>query len=130
MTQKMNGFIAELKTFTAHGKEVDSEFVFIPTCEWYIEKLGDYLGCTKYHDIGAVIDDFGIDVAEKIIEGQVVAVERELSDTEIAERGLRQTSCIEPVRIEKTRSTIQHPYRGGSKEYLIKHKGDKINAPA
>lgn len=120
MPEKMAGVIAELKTFNAEGKEVDSEFVFEPSCEWYIAKLGDYLGCTKYHDIGAVIDDFGVDIAEKITEGQVVAVVRELSDEEIVERDLRQTSCMEPLRIEKIKSPIQHPYRGGSKEYLVK----------
>jgi len=123
MPQKMRGIIAELKTFNSEGKVVDSEFVFKPSCEWYIEKLGDYLGCTKYDDIGAVIDEFGIDVAEKITEGQVVSVEREFSDEQIAEEGLRQTSCMEPVTIEKIRSSIQYPWRGGSKEYLVKrHK--------
>lgn len=121
MPEKMKGVIAELKTFNAEGKQVDSEFVFEPVCDWWIGKLGDYLAQTKYHNIGAVIDDFGIDVAEKIVKGQVVAVERELSDQEIADKGLRQTSCtMEPFDIEKKQSTIWYPFRGGTKEYLVK----------
>jgi len=119
MAQKMLGIIAELKTFNSKGQVVDSEYVFKPACDWYIEKLNDYLGATRYTDIGAVIDAFGLDVAEKVIQGEVVGVERELSDQEIAEKGLRQVSCSTPFSIEKIKSPIRHPWPGGSKEYLI-----------
>lgn len=120
MGEKMKGVIAEVKTRTSEGKIVDSEIIFEPICEWYIGKLGDYLGCTKYPDIGAVIDEFGLDVAKKVVDGDVVYVERELSDQEIAEKDLRQVSCSVPFTIEKKASPIVHPWPGGSKEYLVK----------
>jgi len=120
MTEKMAGVIAELKTFTAEGKQVDSEIVFKPVCDWYIGVLNDYLGETKYLDIGAVIDEFGIAVAEQVIEGQIVPVEREISDEEIIKKDLRQVSCMEPFRIDKLESTIRYPFAGGRKEYLVK----------
>jgi len=119
MAQKMLGIIAELKTFNSKGQVVDSEFVFKPACDWYIEKLNDYLGATKYTDIGAVIDAFGIDVAEKVVQGEVVGVERELSDQEIAEGGLRQVSCSTPFSVEKIETPIRYPWPGGRKEYLV-----------
>ena len=123
MPEKMEGVLAELKTFNEKGQLVDHEFVFEPTCEWYIGKLHDYLGCTVYQDIGAVIDEFGLDIAEKIIEGQVVAVQRELSDEEIAEKDLHKVSCTAPLTVEKVQSPIRYPWPGGSKEYLVKRWG-------
>lgn len=120
MPEKMQGVIAELKTFNAEGKQVDHEFIFKPFCDWWIGKLGDYLGCTKYQDIGAVIDEFGVAVAEKVVEGEVVPVERELSDREIIEKDLRQVSCTIPIAIERKESEIRYPFPGGRKEYLVK----------
>lgn len=123
MPEKMRGVIAELRTFNAQGAEVDHEFVFKPTCDWWIGKLGDYLGSTKYVDIGAVIDDFGLAVAEKVVEGQVIPVERELSDSEIIEKDLRRVSCMEPFGIAKIESPISYPFPG-RKEYLVKQRED------
>lgn len=120
MPEKMEGVIAELKTYNAEGKQVDSELIFEPLCDWWIGKLRDYLGCTKYEDIGAVIDDFGLDVAERIVKGEVIAVERTLSDKEIAEKDLRMVSCMKPFTVEKKASPIYYPFPGGSKEYLIR----------
>ena len=119
-TTKMKGVLAQLKTFNAKGEEVDSELVFQPVCDWYISKLGDYLGQSKYADIGAVIDEFGVDIAERVLNGEIVVVDRELSEKEIAELGLRQTSCAEPLAIVKITSLIRYPFEGGRKEYLIK----------
>jgi len=119
MAEKMEGNITELKTYK-DGKQVDSEIVFEPLCDWWIGKLHDYLGCTKYDDIGAVIDEFGIDVAERITKGEVVTVERTLSDKEIAEKDLRKVSCAKPFTVEKIAMPIRYPFPGGSKEYLIR----------
>lgn len=120
MPEKMKGAIAQCKTYTAEGKEVASEIIFQPFCDWWIGKLGDYLGCTTYLNIGAVIDEFGLDIATRVIEGEVVAVERELSDEEITSKDLRQVSCSEPFTMEKKLSSIRYPFRGGSKEYLVR----------
>jgi len=113
MTEKMLGVLAELKTYTADGTRVDSQFVFKPHCDWYLDKLQDGLGNITFSDIGAVIDEFGADVAEKVVDGELVDVETE------APEEARMVSCRPNIEIVKIRSTIRYPYKGGSKEYLV-----------
>jgi len=114
MAEKMEGVLAELKTYNATGKEMQSQIVFKPYCDWYIEQLHDGYAETKYLDMGAVIDEFGLDVATKVIEGEIVKVEREVPE------GFRQTSCRVSIDIIKNSSSIRWPFPGGRKEYLVR----------
>lgn len=116
MAEKMKGVIAELKTFLPDGKEIDSKFEFRPYCDWFIEKLHDGYASTKYDDIGAIIDDFGLDVAEKVVKGEIVEVERE------APEDFRLVSCPAKVNYIKSASSIVYPWRGAMREYLIREK--------
>lgn len=119
MTEKMQGFLAQLKTFTKDGKQVDSEIVFQPACDWYLEKLNDYLGQRKYPDIGSVIDEFGLDVAEKVIAGEIIAVETD------PPQDARKSYCPGPYTLIKTGSKIRYPWPNGTKEYLVRKYFDQ-----
>ena len=115
--QKMEGVIAQLQTFAPGpgGKVINSEIVFRPQCDWYMPDLHDHLGVTGYHDIGAVIDEFGIDVAEKIVEGEIVPVVREVEEDKY-----QLTSCkAEKKEFEIVSSTIRYPIPDSVKEYLV-----------
>ena len=119
MTDKMKGVIAQLKTYTKDGKEIDSEIVFKPSCDWYIDELNDYLGAISYRDIGDVIDEFGLDVAERVVSGEIVPVEKE------ARPGIRLVSCANREFTKQT-SPIVHPWPGARKEYLISFLPEKL----
>lgn len=114
MAEKMKGVIAELKTYLPDGTEIDSKFEFRPYCDWFIEKLHDGYASTKYEDIGAIIDDFGIDVAERVVKGEIVEVERETPED------FRLVSCREKVKYVKRASKIVYPWRDAMREYLIR----------
>ena len=115
---KMDGVLAELKTYTDKGDCIGSEIVFRPTCEWYLPDLNDYLGQTKYSDLGAVIDEFGVDVAEKVIEGEIVPVVRDLPEKQ--ER-YRLVACPgEPKEYERIRSSIRYPLPGSKDALIVK----------
>lgn len=112
--EKVKGVLAELKIFSKEGNVLDSEIVFKPYCEVYLDKLHDYLGQTRYLDIGAVIDEFGIDTVEKVVGGEVVEVERDLPED------ARIVSCPKTERIVKRSSEIRYPWPGARREYLIR----------
>lgn len=112
MSEKMAGAIAKLETRNEKGVVIDSQIVFVPKCEWYITPLRDGYAETKFEDIGAVIDEFGIDVAEKVFNGEIVEVEREIPE------GFRQTSCPLNVEFFKNSYRIYYPYKDGTKETL------------
>ena len=116
MAEKMKGVLAELKTHTKEGRLINSEIVFKPYCEWYIEPLRDGYAETKYDDVGVVIDEFGIDVAEKVVEGELVEVEREVPN------GFRLVSCTIDPKVVKKASRIVYPWRDAMKEYLTREK--------
>jgi len=110
-TEKMKGVLAQLKTYNEEGKVIDSEIVFRPFCEWYIERARDGYAETKY-EFGAAIDEFGLDILTRVTEnGEVVEVEREVPE------GFTLVSCRKSTEIMKRISPIFYPVRG-SKEYL------------
>jgi len=114
MAEKMEGVLVELKTFTAEGLEVGSKIEFHPYCDYYIDEFHDGYACTGYQDIGAVIDEFGIDVATKVIEGEIVKVERDKPE------GFRMTACRLERSFEKTSNQTRYPFPGGRREWLVR----------
>lgn len=77
MPEKMKGVLAQLITTTKEGTRIDSRIVFRPYCDWWIKPLHDYLGETQYTDFEDVIKEFGLEVAQKIVDGGIVEVVRE-----------------------------------------------------
>jgi len=82
MAEKVKGVLAQLITRDAKGNRIDSKIVWRPYCDIYIKDLHDSLGETEFTDFGGVIDEFGLDVANKVVEGQIVEVARELLPNE------------------------------------------------
>lgn len=115
---KMDGVIAQLHTYSPEGKPIGSQIVFRPNCEWYIPELRDGLAETEFTDLGSVIDEFGVEVAEKIIEGEIVDVTRE-----IPEGMYQQVSCkAEKPQFEILSTKIRYPIPDSTKEYLVKKR--------
>ncbi len=82
MAQKVKGVLAQLITRDGKGQRIDSHIVWRPYCDIYMTKLHDSLAETEFTDFGNVIKDFGLDVAQKVVDGQIVEVEMELSPDE------------------------------------------------
>jgi hypothetical protein len=118
MGEKMKGVLAQLKTRTKDGHVIDSEIVFKPMCDWYIDDLNDYLGAIRYDDFSKVIDEFGVDVSSRVLDGEIVEVEAE------ARPNYRQVSCAER-KFAKKSSPIVYPWRGAMKEYLVGYLAEK-----
>lgn len=118
MAEKMKGVITQLITRGKTG-DVDSEVIFKPFCDVFLEEQHDYLGATKYSDISVVIEEFGVDVAEKVMAGELVEVERDLPPN------ARITYCPGPYRYIKVEREIRHPVPGWRKEYLVRDHFDK-----
>jgi len=116
MAEKMKGVIAQVKTYLRDGTEIDSQIEFRPYCDWYIKPLHDGYASTRYDDLGAVIEEFGIDVAEKIVKGEIVEVEREVPED------FQLVDCREKVKFKKVAHEIRYPWPGAMKEYLIREK--------
>ncbi len=113
--RQMQGVIAQLKTYGKKGEPIDSEIVFKPQCDWYMPDLQGYLAQTQYPDIAAVIDEFGLGVATKVITGEVVSVVRELQD----DAPFKLSSCpVGDKQFQKISSPIRYPI-DASKEQLI-----------
>ena len=79
MAEKAKGVLAQLITHDKNGQRIDSKIVFRPYCDIYLKDLHDSLAETEYGDFSAVIDEFGPDAAQKVIDGQIVEVEKQLT---------------------------------------------------
>jgi hypothetical protein len=82
MSEKVKGVIAQLITRDSKGNRIDSKIVWRPYCDIYMKDLHDSLAETEFTDFGPVIDEFGLDVANKVVAGQIVEVSRELAPNE------------------------------------------------
>lgn len=108
----MEGYVAQLLTYNKEGQRIHSQIVFVPKCEWYMPKFADYYAQTEYQDIEEFINDFGIDVAEKVFEeGEVVAVKLP-KQPDLEYRG----KCKEKPPVKKLKK-VRYPYEG-TKEFL------------
>ncbi|MBA7541638.1 hypothetical protein ES705_33954 [subsurface metagenome] len=76
MGEKMRGVVAQLVTTTSQGTRLDSKIVFRPYCAWYMKDLRDDLAETEYKDFGGFIEEFGDDIAQRVIDGEIIEVDR------------------------------------------------------
>ena len=82
MTQKVKGVLAQLITRDGKGDRIASHIVWRPYCNIYMKDLHDSLAETEFQDFGVVIDDYGLDIANRVANGEIVEVERELRPDE------------------------------------------------
>lgn len=75
---KMKGVVAQLVTTDDRGNRLESKFVFRPDCDWRITALRDELAESVFTDFSLITEEFGADVAQRIVDGEVVEVEREV----------------------------------------------------
>jgi len=78
--EKMKGVVAQIR-----DSRGISRTVFRPYCDVFLGKLGDYLGEIVYDDPGSFLEQFGVEVAERVWQkDEVVEVEVPLkADEEI-----------------------------------------------
>jgi hypothetical protein len=75
----MTGVVAELHRRNAKGEIVESELVFRSDCTWYIPKLGDTLGEITFSSAEQFVKEFGANVLEKVMNGEIVPVKTKAS---------------------------------------------------
>lgn len=110
---KMKGHLAMLETFAADGQAIAHQLVFEPTCNWYWPAAQDFYAQTEYTELQTIIDEFGIDVAERVfLKGEVVEVERAPpTDLELREC---PRSKDPPIKVSHSLA------RGGTKQSLVR----------
>lgn len=107
--EKMKGVVAQLVTTTKEGTRIDSKIVFRPYCDWFIKPLHDYLAETQFTDFGEFLDEVGLAVAQRVVDGEIVEVEREPAPH------LELRSCRRPEKYIR----VSHETRRGVTEDLM-----------
>ncbi|MFA5285768.1 MAG: hypothetical protein WC347_09245 [Smithellaceae bacterium] len=110
--EKMKGVLARLIERDATGTPIGSHVDFRPYCDYRGPQGFDY-GGSRFTDMGRVAEEFGMDVVEKLADGQTVEVERDVPE------GWYKSSCPAVVKIEVREHQTVYPM-AGSVEDLVR----------